>query len=95
VCGGYLFNLSFRIIIIKGNKDIKDSQAGQEGGSEAEAMEVLLLACSPWLCSACFFIGLRTTRAGMAPPTVGCVLTHHPLTKKMPSSQILWRHFLK
>jgi hypothetical protein len=51
------------------------TQAGQEAGADAEAME----GCYLLACSACFFIEPRTTSPGMAPPTMGWALTlpHH------------------
>jgi hypothetical protein len=43
------------------------TQAGQEAGADAEAMEGLL----PLSCSACFFIEPKTASSGMAPLTMG------------------------
>ena len=44
---------------------IPGTQAGQEAGADAEAMEgCFLLACFPWLAQLAF-------SPGMAPPTIG------------------------
>jgi hypothetical protein len=43
------------------------TQAGQEAGADAEAME----GCSLLACSTCSFIELKTTSPEMAPPTRG------------------------
>jgi hypothetical protein len=52
------------------------TQAGQEAGADAEAMEaltgLLLLACS-----ACFLIEPKTNNPGMAPPTMGSLILDH------------------
>jgi hypothetical protein len=47
------------------------TQAGQEAGADAEAMEggMLLIGLLPLACSACFLIEPRTNIPGMAPPT--------------------------
>jgi hypothetical protein len=42
------------------------TQAGQEAGADAEAME----GCFLLACSACSLIELKTTSPGMAPPTM-------------------------
>jgi hypothetical protein len=48
------------------------TQAGQEAGTDAEAMEECsLLACFPLACSACSLIKPKTTRPEMVPPTKG------------------------
>ena len=48
------------------------TQAGQEAGAVAEAMEgCSLLACFPWLAQACSLIELKTTSPEMVPPTRG------------------------
>jgi len=66
------------------------TQAGQEAGADAEAME----GCY-WLpYSACSLIEPKTTSPGMAPPTMGWVLLPWSLVDKMPYSWISWRHFL-
>jgi hypothetical protein len=43
------------------------TQAGQEAGADAEAME----GCSLLACSACFLIEPKTTSPEMVPPTRG------------------------
>lgn len=45
-------------------------------------------------CLACLLTDSSTNSPGMASPTVGCNLFHQSLTKKMPYSCILWKHFL-
>ena len=50
--------------------------------------ELLTMVC------AAFLIKPRITSPGMAPPTMGQDALHQSLVKKMPYSQILWRHFL-
>jgi hypothetical protein len=44
-----------------------ETEAGQEAGADAEAME----GCYLLACSACILIELKTTSPGMAPPTMG------------------------
>ena len=50
------------------------TQAGQEAGADAEAME----GCYLLACLACFLIEPRTTSPGMIPPTRGpsCLITN-------------------
>jgi hypothetical protein len=57
-------------------------QGRQELGGRSHG-GVLLTALLPMACSACFLIELRTISSGMAPPTMGWVLTHQSLIKKM------------
>ena len=52
------------------------TQAGQEAGADAEAMEgwMSLTGLLPLACSVCFLIEPRSTSPGMAPPTMGWAL---------------------
>jgi hypothetical protein len=48
------------------------TEAGQEAGADAEAMEgCSLLACFPWLAQPCSLIEPKTTSPEMVPPTRG------------------------
>jgi hypothetical protein len=72
------------------------TQAGQEAGADAEAMDgcpwMSMDGLLPLACSACFLIEPKTTSTEMVPPT----MDPSPLiTEKMPYSWISWRHFLK
>ena len=74
-----------------------ETQAGLEPGGRSWCSghgEELLTDLLPMACSACFLIEPRTTSPGMAPPTRGWTCLHQSITKKMPYSWILWRHFL-
>lgn len=61
---------------------IGETKAGTQGknleaGTETKAIgERSLVGCS-----VCFLIQLRTTCSGVAPPTIGLALLHHPLRK--------------
>jgi hypothetical protein len=63
------------------------TQAGQEAGADAEAME----GCYLLACSACFLIEPKTTSPEMVPPTRGPPIWS--LIEKMPYSWNSWRHF--
>jgi hypothetical protein len=64
----------------KSGQELKQGR-NTKAGSDAEAMEeCCLLACSY---SVCFLIEHKTTSLGMAPTTVGWVLPHQSLIKKM------------
>ena len=68
------------------------TQAGQEAGADAEAMEgYSLLACFPCLLSLLSY-RTKTTSPEMVPPTKG--LSPLILIEKMSYSWISWRHFL-
>jgi hypothetical protein len=56
---------------------------------------MLLTGLLPLACSICFLIEPKTTRAGMAPPTMAWALPTWSLIEKMSYSWISWRHFLK
>jgi hypothetical protein len=62
------------------------TQAGQEAGADAEAME----GCSLLACSACSFIEPKTT----SPENPQRAFPPWSLIEKMPYSWISWRHFL-
>ena len=93
-----LFGLHFYVAVHhwrnSGQELKQDRKLGQEL-MQTEATEgCCLLACFPMACSVCFLIEPRTTRPGMASPTMGWSLPHWSLIEKMPCSWILWRHFL-
>jgi hypothetical protein len=70
------------------------SQTEQEPGGRSWCSGhggVLLLSV---VYSVCFLTEPRTTRPGMAPPTMEWVLSYQSLVKKTPYSLILWWHFL-
>jgi hypothetical protein len=56
---------------------------------------VLLTGLLPMAYSACFLIEPRTTRSGMAPDTMGWVLPHQPLIKKIPPQACLQPNFME
>ena len=81
------------------------TQAGQEAGADAEAVEgCCWLACFPWLVQPAFLYnpGLpaqgwhhpQWAGSGMAPPTMVWPLPPWSLAEKMPYSWISWRHFV-
>jgi len=71
------------------------SQAGQEAGADAEAMEgCFVLACSPWLAQLAFLLEPKTASPGMASPTRGWILPTWSLIEKILYSWSSWRHFL-
>jgi hypothetical protein len=70
------------------------TQAGQEAGADAEAMErCYLLACFPWLAQLAFLKNPRLPAQGWHHPQ--WALPPWSLIEKMPHSWISWRHFLK
>ena len=94
--GEGLFSSLFHISIHP--KEVRaGTQTGQEPGGRSwcRSLEgMLLTGLLTMVCSACSLIEPRTTSWSMAPPTVTCPNPHQPLIKKMPYSQVWWRHFL-
>jgi hypothetical protein len=69
------------------------TQAGQEAGADAEAMEeYYLLACFSWLAQLAFLYNPRLPVQGWYHPQGA--LPPSSLIEKMPYIWISWRHFL-
>jgi hypothetical protein len=71
--GKGLFSLHFPHCCSSPEEVRTGTQAGQEAGADAEAME----GCYLLACSACFLIEPKTTSPGMAPPTMGPPILDH------------------
>ena len=76
---GFLLGL-YMIVIIERNL-FRNSK--QELNKAEAVEECCLLACCPLTCSPSFLMQSRTTFNGMVLPTVGWVLPHQSLIKKM------------
>ena len=76
-----MFGLYFCTIVHHCRKSGQELKQGRnlEAGADPEAME----GCCLLACSACFLIEPRTTRPGMAPPTMGRALPHQSLIKEI------------
>ena len=77
---------------------IPDRNSNRAGTWRPELMQrpwrVLLSGLVIMACSVCFLIEPRTTRPGMAPPTIDWTLSHQSL-KKISYSWVLWKILLK
>ena len=92
-----LFVLCFQITAHHQRKSVQELRFDRnlEAGTDADAMEKCLLACSLCLEQPEFFTEPKMTSPEIIPHTRVCALLHQPLTQTVLYNWILLRHFLK